>query len=59
MMMWELLGKDNDFITGIHIPAHTHMHMYTAVKTDISREKTPSVFMAVPHTCWWLWAAQH
>ena len=48
MMMWESLGKDNDFITGIHIPVHTHthtrMHMYTAVETDISREKTPSVF---------------
>lgn len=27
-----------------HIHIHTRMHMYTAVKTDISREKTPSVF---------------
>ena len=30
--------------THTHTHTHTRMHMYTAVETDISREKTPSVF---------------
>lgn len=46
-MMRDWLGKDNDFIPSIQILVHTRAHTHTAVKTDVSREKTPSMFCFV------------